>query len=153
LKPESPLERVPLSIGDAERFDGPTEAGFDPSRPGVVPYQWRSATEREVDEALSAAARGAQLWAAIAAQERIARLRAAAAGRRAARRQLIGARVLAGGKRVEEADSEVSEAIDFAEYYASSFEALHGAYETRPRGVVVVTPPWNFPLAIPLGGV
>lgn len=153
LKLESPLERVPLSIGDTERFEGPTEAGFDPSRPGVVPYQWRSATEHEVEEALSEAARGAQHWTAVSAEERIASLRAAAEELRASRQQLIWAMVLDGGKRVEEADSEVSEAIDFAEYYASSFEALHRAYETRPRGVVVVTPPWNFPLAIPLGGV
>src|SRR5690606_23703593 len=30
---------------------------------------------------------------------------------------------------------------------------LADMFETRPKGVVLVTPPWNFPLAIPGGGV
>ena len=56
-----------------------------------------------------------------------------------------------GKKAVWEADAEISEAIDFARYYAR-----HPAPpESRARalGIVVVTPPWNFPFAIPCGGV
>src|SRR5690606_12318072 len=48
---------------------------------------------------------------------------------------------------------EVSEAIDFAHYYAESakrMEAIEGATH-RPVGLTVVTPPWNFPVAIPAG--
>jgi RHH-type proline utilization regulon transcriptional repressor/proline dehydrogenase/delta 1-pyrroline-5-carboxylate dehydrogenase len=64
--------------------------------------------------------------------------------------------VLDGAKTVMEADPEVSEAIDFARYYPRSFiEAADelGDCRAEPLGVVVVTPPWNFPLAIPAGGV
>ena len=55
-----------------------------------------------------------------------------------------------------EADPEVSEAIDYANYYARSLdlavtELADCTYE--PFGVVLVTPPWNFPLAIPCGGI
>lgn len=55
-----------------------------------------------------------------------------------------------GKKAVAEADAEVSEAIDFARYYAATGIAPSSA---RALGVVVVTPPWNFPFAIPAGGV
>ena len=54
-----------------------------------------------------------------------------------------------------EADVEVSEAVDFARYYAAKareLDAVAGA-AFEPARVTVVTPPWNFPLAIPAGGV
>lgn len=55
------------------------------------------------------------------------------------------------GKTVSEADPEVSEAIDFARYYADS--ALKMSAGSTPLGVVLIVPPWNFPYAIPMGGV
>jgi RHH-type proline utilization regulon transcriptional repressor/proline dehydrogenase/delta 1-pyrroline-5-carboxylate dehydrogenase len=55
------------------------------------------------------------------------------------------------GKAVAEADSEISEAIDFANYYARRIQS-DGA-QLVPFGTVLVTPPWNFPYAIPCGGV
>ncbi len=48
----------------------------------------------------------------------------------------------------------MSEAVDFARYYAGlarQLERLDGAV-ARPLGVVAVAGPWNFPLAIPIGG-
>jgi len=73
-------------------------------------------------------------------------------GLRRSRAELIACMVCDSGKRVEEADTEVSEAIDFAEYYARSLLEFEHVATLKPRGVTVVTPPWNFPLAIPLGG-
>ena len=75
-----------------------------------------------------------------------------------ARGDLTGAMMLDTGKTVAEADPEISEAIDFARYYAHAFDtAVIGAdvadAQFTPFGVVVITPPWNFPLAIPAGGV
>ncbi len=57
-----------------------------------------------------------------------------------------------GKKAVAEADVEVSEAIDFARYYATTGAAPAGA-QSSALGTVVVAPPWNFPFAIPCGGV
>ena len=60
------------------------------------------------------------------------------------------------GKTVAEADPEVSEAIDFARYYAAQAARARRAHRrarVEPLGPVVVAPPWNFPLAIPAGGV
>jgi RHH-type proline utilization regulon transcriptional repressor/proline dehydrogenase/delta 1-pyrroline-5-carboxylate dehydrogenase len=62
-----------------------------------------------------------------------------------------------GGKTFREADSEVSEAIDFARYYGSSTERIETLEQQgarfAPWGSIVVVPPWNFPLSIPAGGV
>jgi RHH-type proline utilization regulon transcriptional repressor/proline dehydrogenase/delta 1-pyrroline-5-carboxylate dehydrogenase len=60
-----------------------------------------------------------------------------------------------GGKTFLESDPEVSEAIDFLELYRRSalfFQRL-GTMSARPKGVVAVISPWNFPIAIPCGGV
>jgi RHH-type proline utilization regulon transcriptional repressor/proline dehydrogenase/delta 1-pyrroline-5-carboxylate dehydrogenase len=57
-------------------------------------------------------------------------------------------------KTITEGDPEVSEVVDFARWYAQAAEELgklDGAV-ARPHGVVAVAGPWNFPLAIPLGG-
>jgi RHH-type transcriptional regulator, proline utilization regulon repressor / proline dehydrogenase / delta 1-pyrroline-5-carboxylate dehydrogenase len=64
--------------------------------------------------------------------------------------------ILDGAKTVAEADTEVSEAVDFARYYARTLRETGGELDDcrmEPLGVVVVTPPWNFPLSIPAGGV
>ncbi|NJL33017.1 MAG: aldehyde dehydrogenase family protein [Chloroflexaceae bacterium] len=71
------------------------------------------------------------------------------------RGDLIGAMIRDGGKAITEADSEVSEAVDFANYYARSLDLGEAVADCRsePLGVVVITPPWNFPCAIPCGGM
>ena len=59
------------------------------------------------------------------------------------------------GKTFAESDPEISEAIDFLRFYALSASDLYGQSDLRcrPCGSVVVISPWNFPLAIPAGGV
>lgn len=97
-------------------------------------------------------------WSRRPATERADILREAARRLEARRGELITVMAAEGGKTVAEADPEVSEAIDFARYYADRAPELEtglsadGALFTPDR-VVLVTPPWNFPVAIPLGGV
>jgi len=58
------------------------------------------------------------------------------------------------GKTIDQADPEVSEAIDFAHYYAElalELDHIDGA-DFTPSEVTLITPPWNFPVAIPAGG-
>jgi len=71
------------------------------------------------------------------------------------RASLIAVMAHEAAKTVSEGDLEVSEAVDFAMYYAERALDLASVSGSRfePLGVVVVVPPWNFPLAIPLGGV
>lgn len=69
------------------------------------------------------------------------------------RATLLEVMVAETGKTLDQADPEVSEAIDFARYYATSARRLHDLPGARhaPRALTVVTPPWNFPVAIPVG--
>ncbi|MEY2753824.1 MAG: proline dehydrogenase/delta-pyrroline-5-carboxylate dehydrogenase [Actinomycetota bacterium] len=76
----------------------------------------------------------------------------------AERSATVGLMTHAVGKTVREGDPEVSEAIDFCRYYGSvgidSLEATRAeGCGVGARGVVVVVGPWNFPYAIPVGGV
>ena len=61
------------------------------------------------------------------------------------------------GKTMLEGDPEISEAIDFARYYARCLDDFTRLTASgvipRPVGTVVIAPPWNFPFAIALGGV
>ncbi len=54
-----------------------------------------------------------------------------------------------------DADAEVSEAIDFVIYYGIQHQSwVDDPYVVlNPLGTVLVASPWNFPLAIPLGGI
>lgn len=109
----------------------------------------------EVDAVVARAVAAAPTWSGRTPAERAAVLRRAADELEAARGDLVATMVHEGAKTVAEADPEVSEAIDFARYYADRAEGLaDGAVPGatfRSHGVTVVTPPWNFPVAIPVG--
>lgn len=128
------------------------DVGFDPSRSGQRAYRIRLAGPAEIEQALAVAASALPLWSKTPARIRALILDRAADELEKDRLKLIALMVKDAGKRAEEADIEVSEAVDFARYYARQLLELDERYEVRGRGVTVVTPPWNFPLAIPLGG-
>ncbi|MBP5771202.1 MAG: bifunctional proline dehydrogenase/L-glutamate gamma-semialdehyde dehydrogenase [Bacteroidaceae bacterium] len=69
------------------------------------------------------------------------------------RADLCGCLCASVGKTIEEADAEVSAAIDYCRYYAfcvSQLEKLDDL-DFLPRGTVTVTATWNAPLAAPVG--
>jgi RHH-type proline utilization regulon transcriptional repressor/proline dehydrogenase/delta 1-pyrroline-5-carboxylate dehydrogenase len=148
-------EPIPLQVGGSFHPGARTADGRDPSRPGGIAYSYGLAGLRDVDRALEAARSAGLGWAGRSVPERRALLEACAdeLGRR--RGELIGAMILDGAKTVAEADPEVSEAVDFARYYARELDEVTSELADcalAPLGVVVVTPPWNFPLSIPAGG-
>jgi RHH-type proline utilization regulon transcriptional repressor/proline dehydrogenase/delta 1-pyrroline-5-carboxylate dehydrogenase len=124
--------------------------GRDPNDHGRVWYRYRVASLSEIDEALEFASAGFATWHRLGVAERQATLRRAAVLMSARRARTIAVMARDGGKTVAEADAEVSEAIDFARYYASRAPSDD---DSTPLGVVLVVPPWNFPYAIPAGGV
>ncbi|MFI5035428.1 MAG: bifunctional proline dehydrogenase/L-glutamate gamma-semialdehyde dehydrogenase [Acidimicrobiales bacterium] len=138
---------APAWVGDP----GPdAEAGRDPSAGGAVAYRYAVADRDRVDRAVaSAAAAGAQ-WEARGPASRAATLGRAAQSIAARRSRYLAVMARDAGKTAAEADPEVSEAIDFLHYYAERGRELG---DSSPLGVVVVVPPWNFPFAIPTGGV
>ena len=97
----------------------------------------------------------AAAWGALPAADRSGVLTAAARALEARRGELIEVAASETGKVFAEADVEVSEAVDFANYYAATareLDRVSGAV-FEPAKLTVVTPPWNFPIAIPAGGV
>jgi RHH-type proline utilization regulon transcriptional repressor/proline dehydrogenase/delta 1-pyrroline-5-carboxylate dehydrogenase len=147
---------IPLVIGGHEiRDDRQLRDSIDPSRPTNIVARYRQATEAEINLAVETARKDADGWRSRSQHERVEALCRAANELASARGDLMGAMLAEGGKTLAESDPEVSEAIDFCRFYADSasfFHSLPGIH-VAGRGVVVVVSPWNFPLAIPCGGV
>jgi RHH-type transcriptional regulator, proline utilization regulon repressor / proline dehydrogenase / delta 1-pyrroline-5-carboxylate dehydrogenase len=153
---EKPFENIPLVIGGREiHQDDPQGKGEDPSTPNHILYRYSYATVEQVDEALKVAKNYEKTWSALPVRQRAEHLLEAARKLRENRGELLGVKLFDGGKSLIESDPEVSEAIDFAEYYARSLLELHSHSEIswRAKGTVLVAPPWNFPVAIPCGGI
>ena len=106
--------------------------------------------DASVDRALGAH----ESWSAKTGAERADVLDRVADALADNRHRLIAAAVHEAGKTIAETDPEVSEAIDFCRYYAESARALDHQRGSRftPYRTVAVIPPWNFPVAIPVGG-
>jgi RHH-type proline utilization regulon transcriptional repressor/proline dehydrogenase/delta 1-pyrroline-5-carboxylate dehydrogenase len=147
---------------------------LDPSRPGIVVARFAQAGESDIDRAVACAKADPTGWRDLSVDARNDVLGRVAQEIRRARGDLMWAALANGGKTLAESDPEVSEAVDFVEFYraAARFfimgrpiaeDALAHipegllpppeSMQVAPRGVVVVVPPWNFPIAIPCGGV
>ena len=113
------------------------------------------ATPEDMKKAISVAKDDPDGWRELSAQQRQEALMNVAHEIRVARADLIGIAAAEVGKVFTETDVEVSEAIDFLNFYpysALKISNLTGV-ETRGKGVGLVVSPWNFPVAIPAGGV
>ncbi|HIY65741.1 MAG TPA: bifunctional proline dehydrogenase/L-glutamate gamma-semialdehyde dehydrogenase, partial [Candidatus Agrococcus pullicola] len=97
----------------------------------------------------------APAWRARAAEDRRSILLDAAVTLGAYRGRLIEVMAAETGKTIAQGDTEVSEAIDFCRYYGDAAVDLENFEHAKPKPVdlTVVIPPWNFPTAIPCGGV
>jgi len=134
--------------------DGPVGVGIDPSAPEVGWYRYALADRTIVDRAVAAATAAQVAWAGRSTRDRAVVLERVAEVLAERRGEAIVTMVRDAGKTVAEADVEVSEAVDMARAYARDAVALDRVRAThRPVGPVVVAPPWNFPYAIPAGGV
>lgn len=161
LDAELPIA-VPVIVAGERRLD-PTLSSVDPGDPDRVVAAATVAEEAEVDAAVETASAASGAWAATPAAERAAVLSRAAGELRRRRYELAALAVRECAKPWAEADADVCEAIDFLEYYAAEAVALEAGPELaqlpgernslryRPRGVVAVIAPWNFPLAIATG--
>ncbi|AYG03692.1 proline dehydrogenase family protein [Gryllotalpicola protaetiae] len=115
----------------------------------------RVSDERRLDQLIAAVRAAGVRWAQAPGSERADVLDFAGLAIAANRDQLIEIMVAETGKTFAEADVEVTEAADFAHYYAALARELDTVQGARfePSALTVVTPPWNFPVSIPAGGV
>lgn len=146
---------IPLIVAGQIQTDRMVKECFDPSRPETVVGRYRQAGQDDVEAAVKTAVDDDDRWRLMSADRRVAMLERVAREIRTSRGELVGAALVDGGKTLTESDPEVSEAVDFVEFYARTaryFQQLPGL-ESRGKGVVVVVSPWNFPIAIPCGGI
>ena len=114
-------------------------------------------TTEGIDDVVDHAVRAGKQWAETTFVERRALLSAVAAEMERSRGRTLALMAHTACKTVAEGDPEVSEGVDFARYYGWTTHDLEARLaEGRtftPHGVVLVASPWNFPYAIPAGGV
>jgi RHH-type proline utilization regulon transcriptional repressor/proline dehydrogenase/delta 1-pyrroline-5-carboxylate dehydrogenase len=164
------IERVRSQLGAdyAPLIDGSAVGGAGriesrcPADPDLGVGSVLAAGRTQADRALEVAAQAFPAWRDRPASERAGLLRAAAGSLRDERDEFAAWEVFEAGKNWTEADADVCEAIDFLMFYAAEAERLaevqgvsapgeSNRYFYQPRGIGVVIPPWNFPLAILTG--
>src|SRR5271165_1253118 len=140
-----------------------TLRSVNPSRPSETVGIHHKATVELANEAIESAAHFFPEWSATPARQRIDMLMRAAALIRKRKYEFDAWLVYEAGKTWPEAEGDVSEAIDFCEYYALQMQKLanpdavvqlpgeHDEMVYLALGVGVIIPPWNFPLAILAG--
>src|SRR5580692_8420882 len=134
---------------------------LNPSRPSQIVGLHQKAGKEHVEPAIQAALKAFASWSRTSVEERASLLFRAADRMRERKMDYMAWLVFEVSKNW--ADADISEAIDFCEFYAR--EALRlatteppvqmpGEHDTLtyiPLGVGAVIPPWNFPCAIMAG--
>ena len=163
-KVEEKLGRsYPLRIGDDEKETGDWIESVNPANPKEIVGRVPAAGKKEAEEAIEIAERFVPEWRATSAEDRAAILFRAASIMRERRWELAAWELFEVGKSWREADADITEAIDYLEYYGREMLRLSEPRLTQqipgetnhylygPRGIAVVIAPWNFPLAILTG--
>ncbi len=159
MKPREtePIE-IPVVIGGVELFkQRSNNEVIDPGQydKKICVARYALASEEDAQKAIDTAKTDPDSWRQKTARKRHQILSAVAMELRKARAALIGAAAADTGKLFNETDVEVSEAIDFAEFYpfaVQGFDRIE-SIEAQGKGVGLVISPWNFPVAIPCGGI
>jgi RHH-type proline utilization regulon transcriptional repressor/proline dehydrogenase/delta 1-pyrroline-5-carboxylate dehydrogenase len=153
----------PLVIGGERVGTVASLVSVSPSCAWEIVGTSAAATVEDTDRAVAVARAAFDGWSATPVRERAELLGRAAQRLRERRWELAAWIVHEAGKPWREADGDISEAIDFLEYYQRQalelmtprrLGELRGeinTYAREPRGVTAVIAPWNFPLAILTG--
>ncbi|MBW2465662.1 MAG: bifunctional proline dehydrogenase/L-glutamate gamma-semialdehyde dehydrogenase, partial [Deltaproteobacteria bacterium] len=154
----------PLLIDNKEMETSDIIQSFNPADPQETVGRVALAGPAEIDQAVAAAARALPKWRATPAEERAACLFRVAELLRKEIYELAALEILEVGKQWHEAHGDLTEAIDFCEYYgremlrleakSSALLSMPGEanrYFYRAKGIGAVIAPWNFPIAISCG--
>jgi RHH-type transcriptional regulator, proline utilization regulon repressor / proline dehydrogenase / delta 1-pyrroline-5-carboxylate dehydrogenase len=157
-RPEDKPITIPIVAAGREIYtDRPIRSCMDHSRlpEEICVATYAQALDTDVDHALAAAKSDPDGWRSKTFRQRHEILSRVAVELRRARGDLIGAAAAETGKIFKESDPEVSEAVDFTEFYPFSAKVFSDLENIRCRGkgVGLVISPWNFPIAIPCGGI
>ena len=165
LAQSAPNSDANISCASAASASPPatSSTSLNPSNPSEVVGVHHRATAELANRAVESAWAAFPEWSRTPATERVRMALEAARILRARKFEFDAWLVYEAGKTWPEAEADVSEAIDFCEYYAREMQRLDGPHPVVqlpgerdemiyiPLGVGVVIPPWNFPLAILAG--
>ena len=147
---------IPVQIADKEVITEKKLSFFDRSQSDEITICEASLSNLEhMKEIILHAEKDASNWRKTMLETRNLILHQVAENLSSNRGNLIGCMSAITGKTFLEGDVEVSEAIDFCRYYPITMKAFADleTISITPKGIILVIPPWNFPLAIPVGGV
>lgn len=156
-------KKYPLIINGKQIETKDWADSINPGNPSEIVGRFALAEIRHADEAINVALKAFPEWQDTHVNKRAEILFNAAKIMQKKRFELAALMVLEEGKLWREADGDVSEAIDFLNYYgfeakkiftpekliSPSGEENHSFYQGR--GVAAIISPWNFPLAILTG--
>lgn len=148
-------EEIPVQIGNTTTKTDDVHIYEDHCQENVLLYKMSKAGVSEIERVINIAETDPTGWSKTTLTERNSLLQEAANNLAALRGDLIGCMCAVTGKSITEGDVEVSEAIDYARFYGltmKKFKELKDV-EISPKGTVLVISPWNFPCAIPVGGI
>ncbi|HEX5481069.1 MAG TPA: L-glutamate gamma-semialdehyde dehydrogenase [Terriglobia bacterium] len=152
-----------LVIGGERVSTADKLVSHNPGRKNQVVGKFSKATAELADRAIEAGEKAFRAWSRAPVDERATLLTETARYIRDRKYHYAAWMVYEVGKTWPEADADVAEAIDFAEFYAREMLRLakprplvpvpgeKNYLQYIPLGVGVVIPPWNFPLAIATG--
>jgi len=149
------IELIVPVVGGKEVKTEAVAKGIDPSFPNKTLYSYCLAGLPELETAISTAKIEEGRFGTSSVKERSELLFKVACLMRQKRNELISAMTADCAKTIPEGDVEISEAIDFVEYYRRNVEEIQHLQdlEWSPKGTVLIASPWNFPCSIPTGGI
>ncbi len=164
-KKRNPIQTIPLVFagqdikGNREIVDCVDKSQLNKSQlkdnNNILCGQYTRAKAEDLLQAVDVAVKDPDGWRNLTPNQRQQMLSSVADILRQRRGDLVGVAAAEVGKVFTETDVEVSEAVDFLEFYGHSlryFEEIKNIH-FQGKGVGLVVPPWNFPIAIPLGGL
>lgn len=149
-------EIIPLQIGTENIITEKRYKYLDRCREeDVCICEMSQANAEQVERILSIAEADPAGWRKTKLEDRHKMMYAAANNLAEMRGDLIGCMCAVTGKTVVEGDVEVSEGIDYARFYTTTMRTFSelGDVSLTAKGTVLVISPWNFPCAIPIGGI
>ena len=152
----------PLIIDGEQYTSDSTIQSINPAQPEQIIGNVFAANQQLADKALSSAKKALPYWSRLSFSQRANHLRKIANALEQHRNEFSAWQIFEAGKNWREADADVCEAIDFLNYYAEQAEKLElplvkqtsgelNSARYHSRGIGLVIPPWNFPLAIMVG--
>ena len=148
--------QIPAQIGEKELTTEKKYPYYDRSlEEKVCICEVNQTSPEQVKEIVAIAEADASGWRKTTLAERNIILHKVGDNLGKSRGDLIGCMSAITGKTFTEGDVEVSEAIDFCRFYPYSMKPFNDLKSVTysPKGIILVIPPWNFPTAIPVGGV